>query len=250
MSTDSLRFLNGFLGGDMLIESLARDASDAAVIFFAGWGMDARPFENIRHEKLGCDLLLLHSYHKQTEQEAETFAHLTTRYKQTAVVGWSFGVALAWELLDACPGTVASFTAVNGTPCPIHARYGIDPRIMRLTIERFGEAGRQAFYTNMCGGEREGFRVPERSTEDLATELVYLQRRFEGKAIIQDHSSLKFPVQAYVSRQDHIMPMKRQISAWEKWQVPCQCVEGPHYNATLLTDVLQQAASHVRNLAL
>lgn len=234
----------------MLIDTLIDAGSDTALCFFAGWGMDARPFTHLIAQDLTCDLLLIHSYHKQSEQEAETFAHLTARYKQTAVVGWSFGVAVAWELFDACPWAVASFTAVNGTPCPIHARYGIDPRIMHLTIERFGEAGRQAFYTNMCGGERGGFRVPERSTEDLATELVYLQRRFERKPIVQDHPSPKFPVQAYVSRQDHIMPMKRQIAAWEKWLVPCHCVEGPHYNATLLTDVLQQAASHVRNLAL
>lgn len=234
----------------MLIESLVRDASDAAVIFFAGWGMDARPFENICLKKLGCDLLLAHSYHQNVEEEFRTFEQAAARYRQVAVVGWSFGVAVAWSLMERFPKVVTTFTALNGTPSPIHAVFGIDPRIMRLTIDRFGEAGRQAFYTNMCGGEREGFRVPKRSTEDLATELVYLQRRFEGKAIVQDPPSPKFPVQAYVSRQDHIIPMKRQISAWEKWQVPCQCLEGPHYNATLLTDVLQQAASHVRNLAL
>ena len=234
----------------MLIESLARDASDAAVIFFVGWGMDARPFENIRHEKLGCDLLLLHSYHKQSEQEAQTFAHLTSRYKQTAVVGWSFGVAVAWSLIERFPKGVTTFTAINGTPSPIHAVFGIDPRVMRRTVERFGEVGREAFYINMCGNERESFTAPERSTQDLNDELVYLQKRFESTDVVTGNLSDTFPVQAYASASDRIIPMKNQIAAWQSLDISCQCVQGSHYNATLLTDVLQQAASHVRTLAL
>ena len=234
----------------MLIDTLIEAGSDTALCLFAGWGMDARPFRHLLPQRITCNLLIFHSYHRHSAEEAETFACLTARYRRAAVVGWSFGVAVAWELLAAGHGAAASMTAVNGTPCPIHPRYGIDPRIMRRTIERFGEAGREAFYSNMCGDARAEFCVPARSTEDLAAELVYLQQRFEEKAAARMPCSLKLPVCAYVSCQDRIMPVKSQIAAWEKWQVPCQCAVGSHYNATLLTEVLQQAASHVRTLAL
>lgn len=234
----------------MLIESLARNASDAAVIFFAGWGMDARPFENICLKKLGCDLLLAHSYHQNVEEEFRTFEQAAARYRQVAVVGWSFGVAVAWSLMERFPKGVTTFTALNGTPCPIHTRYGIDPRVMRRTVERFGEVGREAFYVSMCGNERESFTAPERSTQDLNDELVYLQKRFEGKDVISGNVRDTLSVQAYVGESDRIIPMKNQIAAWESRNISCQCVQGSHYNPSLFMDVLQQAASHVRTLAL
>lgn len=234
----------------MLIEALARDASDTAVIFFAGWGMDARPFENICLKKLGCDLLLAHSYHQNVEEEFRTFEQAAARYRQVAVVGWSFGVAVAWSLMERFPKSIKTFTALNGTPSPIHAVFGIDPRIMRRTVERFGEAGREAFYVNMCGKERESFTSPERSTQDLNDELVYLLKRFEGTDVVTGNLSDTFPVQAYASESDRIIPMKNQIAAWQCLNISCRCVQGSHYNPSLFMDVLQQAASHVRILAL
>ena len=122
---------------------------------------------------------------------------------------------------------------------------------MRRTIERFGEVGREAFYANMCGNEREKFTSPARSTENLLTELLYLQNRFEGTEEVRtDKASLTFPMRAYVSQADRIIPAKSQISAWDKWEIPYHCLEGSHYNGSLLMDVLQQAASHVRTLSL
>lgn len=203
-------------------EWLINNGSERLILFFAGWGMDARPFQGI--ESIASDVLVLFGYHEDAP-EAETLATLCAGYARCDVLAWSFGVVMAgqWIATGAVPVTRA--VAVNGTPYPAHDAWGIPCDLFDATLEQLSDASLQQFYRRMCGKPeilaRFKANAPLRDINDLREELIFL--RDQPPCL-----PARF-TQSVVSTRDRIIPAGNQQNCWQEMGVPCRTLEGSHF---------------------
>lgn len=208
----------------MKMQWLARNGSRRLLMFFAGWGMDARPFEFL--ETTGLDVVVFSDYtdeHMPIELDG-----LVSEYDTVDMAAWSFGVAVAQELCLPLRNRLERVAAIGGTVLPIHHRYGIRPDIFAATLGNLSADGIQRFRRRMCGGRdvlaRFSASVPARGTESLTAELTVLGDRF-----VQAECADTVFTCAWVTRHDRIIPAQSQVNCWDRFGVPYSSVEAAHF---------------------
>lgn len=188
------------------------------LLFFAGWGMDERPFRPFRPDE-GEDCMVCCDY-----RSADFRPSLLAGYGEVRLAAWSMGVWMGSEVWRAHGGSLPPLraaVALNGTPCPIDATRGIDPRIYRMT-ERGMRDGRNAeeFYRRMCHTGEEFARFmelrPQRPATELREELEALRTRYEAR---QGETTDEAPPlrwsRACIGEADRIFPPEAQRAAWD-----------------------------------
>lgn len=188
-------------------------AGSTVTLFFAGWGMDERPFAELAdfavwsnptasaEDSAPSPTLLLVTDHGRTPDEdvavirrvlGEAWEGADTAAETTLhVVGWSFGVraaadwllsvhddALLSELLRARPFLNFRASFVAGTMRPVDRAYGIPPAVAALTQRTLSDESIRMFRARMVGDDATSpflARAPERSVESLARELAYFR---------------------------------------------------------------------------
>ncbi|MBN2964937.1 DUF452 family protein [Sulfurospirillum sp. T05] len=205
---------------------LAKGQGSHVAVFFAGWGMDERPFEAFN--PLGKDLLVCFDYRSVAFDEA-----LLTPYESIGVVGWSMGVwaACACGVLDD-PRVVRSL-AFNGTPTPVDDAKGIASAVFEGTLAGLNEITLEKFTRRMCGNGYEKFKAhaPKRSLESLREELAWIGAQ-ECVPCPWD--------EAMVGRKDRIFTPQNQRAGWEGL-AKVYDVDASHYDKTVLEDLLARA---------
>lgn len=171
------------------------------IAIFAGWSMDANPFRGLAME--GLDIVVFYDY---TDGDTCCYAEIKRNYHETAVIAWSYGVAIADSLID---GTESTAIAVNGTTTPVDDSFGIPRHVFAITERRFTPAGLQLFYKNVFGSDFSDSpdRIPARSFESQKEELhVMGQTRRLTRS--------PFWRKVYLSDCDKIFPIENMKKAW------------------------------------
>lgn len=186
-------------------------AGSSVTLFFAGWGMDERPFADFANlaaqatssaagetDVPSSTLLLVTDHGRAPDEDAATIRRvLGDAFGGAAgetplhVVGWSFGVRAAadWllsiaddaelsELLPTRPMPNIRTSFVAGTMRPVDRTYGIPPAVAALTQRTLSDESIRTFRARMVGDDAASpflTRAPERSVESLARELAYFR---------------------------------------------------------------------------
>lgn len=204
------------------------------LVIFAGWGMDYRLFDHLRHG--AYDILVVWDYRQlYSEEYGETrpYGYLLSRvakYAEVCLIAWSFGVYAAQQVMEALAPKLSRCIAVNGTVTPIHDELGIPEATFRGTLENLDQRNWQKFFRRVCGTPERMAEVekniPKREIDDLIEELRILGQgalQMRGKQDPQPHR--KWDV-AVVSTHDAIFPVENQRKAWQANTIVE--VDGPH----------------------
>lgn len=201
------------------------------LLFFAGWGADATPFENYLPKD--SDFLLCYDYRTLDFDTSLLFG-----YREINVVGWSMGVWAASQLLPQLPISVATSIAINGTPYPIDDQRGIPTTIFRGTLDGLTGASLNKFLRRMCA-DTTAFKAflqitPRRPLEELHDELVEIERMYHSLPTATFHWQ-----QAVVGSNDRIIPSENQLRAWNEQNTPVTQTNDAHYQDSIFQTYLQ-----------
>lgn len=201
------------------------------LLFFAGWASDPTPFKDYRPEK--TDYVICYDY--RTLQH--TLPSLE-EYQEFIVVGWSMGVWAASHVAPSLGVPVTHSIAINGTPFPIHAQWGIPPAIWQGTLDNLSPLSLHKFTRRMCidsGAFHRFLRVtPHRPIEELAEEMRAVTRLQE--TLPAPHFAWQ---DAVIGQQDRIIPPANQQNAWRQLDVPIHLNETAHYDEPTFKHFLQ-----------
>lgn len=200
----------------MKLKFLSKGNSQRLLIFFAGWGMDWRPFASL--SRPFYDLAVAYDYSDRTE-----IGNLET-YDEIMVLAWSFGVIAADKFIRTHNNLpITARIAVNGTLHPVDDELGIPKAIFYGTLEGLSEKSLAKFRLRMCGSARALTEFmahpPLRTIESLKSELQAIEAMETGSAVWD---------MAFVSATDRIIPPANQRRQWELHSVRVREIEGAH----------------------
>ena len=206
----------------MKIDFLRRSGSPALELFFAGWGMDSRPFAwaaNSPHTA-SCDFAVCYDY---TDMEPGS-ADLRS-YSEVRVRAWSLGVYAASLVLPGMGCTISSAVAINGTLWPVDDELGIPLAVYDATAASLSAESLERFNRRMCGAHRAVFeaRRPLRSVDSLRAELLHIRDCAADRGRAQFAGWTK----AVLSSRDRIFPIANMRRAWA--ETPMLELDEPHY---------------------
>lgn len=199
------------------------------LIFFNGWGMDARPFARLDSSKL--DVLMFYDY-SNLNMHCDITA-LTQEYSTCHLAAWSLGVWAAASALSDRQINFSNTTAINGTLQPVDAEHGIAPEIFQGTIDSWDAVTRKKFYRRMCVSLEIAAAFyasePERDADSQKQELAAIQQKVLQQSTLPCSNLFK---RAVIGREDRIFPAAAQEKAWTAAGVPCKVTSAPHYPFT------------------
>lgn len=217
---------------------LKKEGADELVLFFNGWGMDARIASFLTEERpdelpVTGDVLACWDY--RSFEPEPGLPVLTEGYGSITVVAWSFGV---WAARQAGLGRVRRAIAINGTLNPVSETEGIPPEIFNATLSSWSDENRRRFNRRMCGGGEvlDCFSSisPARDSFEQQEELACLGEHLKasgGSAECPWHYS-----HAIIGGRDLVFPPQQQFNGWRG--VP----------QTIIADMPHFPFFHFRNL--
>lgn len=157
-----------------------------------------------------------------------TFPESLARFEELHLIAWSLGVWVATALWgSASPFTTT--TAINGTPFPIHAEWGIPPAIFEGTLAHLDADGFRRFDRRMCGDRvtlQHYQQLTPISEADKAEELQALYQTI-GATAIDPLQAATFWQLAIISSADRIFPTANQQAYWTG-KAEVLLIEGSH----------------------
>ena len=183
--------------------------NNSLIIIFAGWGMSADPFRQLRIE--GCDIMTVWDY-SVVNFDTTPLA----RYDDLYIFAWSFGVFMAQSVIKQYKIKPTLKIAVNGSLHPIDDLLGIPEDIFQGTLDRLDSRNREKFYRRMCDSREtyENFRshMPQRDIEDLRNELLSISTLYRSDASAYGHSTWD---RVIIAENDRIFPPDNLRREWD-----------------------------------
>jgi biotin synthesis protein BioG len=225
----------------MKSEWLIKSDSRNLILFFAGWGMDPRPFRHLTSDE--SNVLMFFDYR---DGDVALDGICRCSYDSINLIAWSLGVVVAELICSKHQLKPDRSLAINGTPYPAHDEFGIPEKIFDGTCDTLSEKNLQNFYRRMCGTPKnlEQFLAvaPSRSIEDITEELCVLRNLLPPADTIFK--------KALVSQDDRIVPPANQLKFWNKLGVSTTEITGAHYLFNSLSSPLggeDQGEGFIRN---
>ena len=186
----------------------ASGSTTRAILIFAGWAMDSRPFAALHKD--GYDIYVAYDYR---DMDADT--RLLDHYDEICVIAWSWGVPSAASFISGHPDMpVTAAIAVNGTLTPIDDERGIPANIFQGTLDGLTEASLLKFYRRVCGSasayRKFAESTPRREFESLKPELEAIRDNSHAAKV----SPLIFD-RVIIGDADMIIPTANQWRGWE-----------------------------------
>ena len=211
----------------MNIDFLRCSGSPTLELFFAGWGMDSRPFAwaaDAPHTA-DCDFAVCYDYTDiQLDKVNQANAQLHG-YSKVRVRAWSLGVYAASLVLPDMGCAISTAVAINGTLWPVDDELGIPHAVYDATAANLTAESLERFNRRMCGAHRAVFeqRRPLRSVDSLRAELLHIRE------CAADRTRPQFTgwTQAVLSSRDKIFPIANMRRAWAA--TPQLELDEPHY---------------------
>ena len=211
----------------MNIDFLRRSGSPTLELFFAGWGMDSRPFAWAADSPhtADCDFAVCYDYTDiQLDKVNQANAQLHG-YSKVRVRAWSLGVYAASLVLPDMGCAISTAVAINGTLWPVDDELGIPHAVYDATAANLTAESLERFNRRMCGAHRAVFeqRRPLRSVDSLRAELLHIRE------CAADRTRPQFTgwTQAVLSSRDKIFPIANMRRAWSA--TPQLELDEPHY---------------------
>ena len=211
----------------MNIDFLRRSGSPTLELFFAGWGMDSRPFAWAADSPhtADCDFAVCYDYTDiQLDRVNQASAKLHG-YSEVRVRAWSLGVYAASLVLPDMGCAISTAVAINGTLWPVDDELGIPHAVYDATAANLTAESLERFNRRMCGAHRAVFeqRRPLRSVDSLRAELLHIRE------CAADRTRPQFTgwTQAVLSSRDKIFPIANMRRAWAA--TPQLELDEPHY---------------------
>ncbi len=183
--------------------------NNSLIIIFAGWGMSADPFRQLRIE--GCDIMTVWDY-SVVNFDTTPLA----RYDDLYIFAWSFGVFMAQSVIKQYKIKTTLKIAVNGSLHPIDDLLGIPEDIFQGTLDRLDSRNLEKFYRRMCDSREtyENFRshMPQRDIEDLRNELLSISTLYRSDASAYGHSTWD---RVIIAENDRIFPPDNLRREWD-----------------------------------
>ncbi|MFZ4523962.1 MAG: DUF452 family protein [Chlorobium sp.] len=194
---------------------LRKEGAEELLLFFNGWGMNARIGTHLLGESLTGlthDLLVCHDY--RTLALATEVMEDLARYKDITIIAWSFGV---WVAQHTSLPPITKAIAINGTLYPVNAAKGISPDVFQATLSSWSEENRHRFNRRMCGS-REALALfssmsPDRTAADQQEELALLKEHVLAAA--GSTSAAWSYDHAIIGGRDLVFPAQQQYMAWK-----------------------------------
>ena len=211
----------------MNIDFLRCSGSPTLELFFAGWGMDSRPFAwaaDAPHTA-DCDFAVCYDYTDiQLDKVNQANAKLHG-YSKVRVRAWSLGVYAASLVLPDMGCAISTAVAINGTLWPVDDELGIPHAVYDATAANLTDESLERFNRRMCGAHWAVFeqRRPLRSVDSLRAELLHIRE------CAADRTRPQFTgwTQAVLSSRDKIFPIANMRRAWSA--TPQLELDEPHY---------------------
>ena len=211
----------------MNIDFLRRSGSPTLELFFAGWGMDSRPFAWAADspQTADCDFAVCYDYTDiQLDRVNQASAKLHG-YSEVRVRAWSLGVYAASLVLPDMGCAISTAVAINGTLWPVDDELGIPHAVYDATAANLTAESLERFNRRMCGAHRPVFeaRRPLRTVDSLRAELLNIRE------CAADRAKPQFTgwTQAVLSSRDKIFPIANMRRAWPA--TPQFELDEPHY---------------------
>ena len=211
----------------MNIDFLRCSGSPTLELFFAGWGMDSRPFAWAADSPhtADCDFAVCYDYTDiQLDKVNQANAQLHG-YSKVRVRAWSLGVYAASLVLPDMGCAISTAVAINGTLWPVDDELGIPHAVYDATAANLTAESLERFNRRMCGAHRAVFeqRRPLRSVDSLRAELLHIRE------CAADRTRPQFTgwTQAVLSSRDKIFPIANMRRAWSA--TPQLELDEPHY---------------------
>ena len=211
----------------MNIDFLRHSGSPTLELFFAGWGMDSRPFAWAADSPhtADCDFAVCYDYTDiQLDKVNQANAKLHG-YSKVRVRAWSLGVYAASLVLPDMGCAISTAVAINGTLWPVDDELGIPHAVYDATAANLTAESLERFNRRMCGAHRAVFeqRRPLRSVDSLRAELLHIRE------CAADRTRPQFTgwTQAVLSSRDKIFPIANMRRAWAA--TPQLELDEPHY---------------------
>ena len=211
----------------MNIDFLRRSGSPTLELFFAGWGMDSRPFAWAADSPhtADCDFAVCYDYTDiQLDKVNQANAQLHG-YSKVRVRAWSLGVYAASLVLPDMGCAISTAVAINGTLWPVDDELGIPHAVYDATAANLTAESLERFNRRMCGAHRAVFeqRRPLRTVDSLRAELLHIRE------CAADRTRPQFTgwTQAVLSSRDKIFPIANMRRAWSA--TPQLELDEPHY---------------------
>ena len=113
----------------MNIHKQIKAGNSKLLLVFSGWAASPEVFRHLETEP-DTDLWICHDYRgMEFEEEA------LSCYREIRLIAWSLGVWVASVVFGKRQISFTEAVAVNGTPCPVHDRWGIPETIFRGTLD-------------------------------------------------------------------------------------------------------------------
>lgn len=200
-----------------------RDNNSRLLLIFAGWGMDAGVFAQLRRP--GYDIAVAWDYRSD---DADLTA--VAGYGEIVLIAWSMGVYEADRVLHGHRLPLSLTVAVNGTLHPVDNTQGIPELIFDGTLNGLNERSLMKFYRRICGSS-EAFAafklcMPQRSIDELADELRAIRIRQNTGRYTHDSGHLRWD-KVIVADNDAIIPTANQLTAWRGYEITL--MPGSHF---------------------
>ena len=150
----------------MNIYKQTKTGNSQLLLVFSGWAASPEVFRQLETEP-DTDLWICYDY-RGMDFEGEALSG----YRKIRLVAWSLGVWAASVMFGKKPVSFTEAIAVNGTPCPVHDRWGIPETIFRGTLDNVTEEGMRRFNRRMCG---------KRDIASLRADTASSARRHPGR---------------------------------------------------------------------
>ena len=210
----------------MIQKFLIKNNHPHLILFFAGWGMDETPFQQIHSSD--CDWMICYDYRSLDFDDT-----LIQKYSHITLIAWSMGVWVASQIMQQFSYLpIVHSIALNGTLYPIDDTRGIAHSIFDGTLQGLNEQTLLKFQRRMCSSAveyKEFLSVtPQRPVEELKNELTAIQSSY----LALPPSSFIWQ-KVIIGKNDRIFLPENQWQAWKDKVDMIEETDGAHYQKEL-----------------
>ena len=207
----------------MKTDWLIRQNNKSLLVFFNGWGQNARPFEPFKGE--GHDVFMFWDY--RNPPESFSWPEEFDSYERITLVAWSMGAWFANYYFSPFADKIQQKIAVNGTLHPIDDQFGIPEKIfagtyLTLNDQNLGKFNKRMFYGS-AGEELYSDHSPKRPIEEVKEELKSI-----ADFCSSNHAGDNLFDLAVISEQDRIFPFKNLKTFW-KDKIQTKTISQAHF---------------------
>lgn len=201
---------------------LVQQHNDRLIIFVLGWACDSGCVAHLATSFEGCDVLCVYGYGGlEPEADYGTLAAAIVPYTHRTLVAWSFGVWVAEQVFAGVKFDWA--VAYCGSPFPVSAEFGIDPKRLAITVRGVTAHGSDGFNRRAYGNSYERLKsvLSPRGLDSDVAELKTLARL----ASVAYTPAIEWDM-AVVGSEDTIFPQENLVRYWGSRS---QVLPLPHY---------------------